>query len=394
MQYWGYIEGYYGKVLTNSERESIIDTLSEQGLNSYLVASKEDIYHRLKWRTTPPDSYFNSLKKLIEYGKKRDVSVIPAIAPGLSFDYSKSTDTSILIERINKFRELGAENVALLMDDISVDIPENSAELYRSLGHCHNSLLSSIINKCNLSSILFCPTIYATEMINFSGKNREYLLDLANNFPKEATLLWTGESIISETISKENLNDVYKLFGDNIVIWDNYYANDYTPQRIFLGHYLQRDQNYLTQNSSGVMINCTGLPITDKFLISLFSLWKRGNELSTDSWWKIAKLYEIPYSFIEYLPWFTSPFTPNNRQKLDDISKNPLKFFDDIIVDWQNSLKLEWYSPLHRFFTELKIISTIGINSSNWYSMRFLPKTAKILEDSIVTPKSEKESLL
>ena len=46
----GYIEGYYGKLLSWDDRELIIKSLRKNNLNTYLYAPKEDIHHRLFWR--------------------------------------------------------------------------------------------------------------------------------------------------------------------------------------------------------------------------------------------------------------------------------------------------------------------------------------------------------
>ena len=46
----GYIEGYYGRLLTWSERHTILKKLKECKFNSYFYCPKEDIKHRLEWR--------------------------------------------------------------------------------------------------------------------------------------------------------------------------------------------------------------------------------------------------------------------------------------------------------------------------------------------------------
>ena len=46
----GYIEGYYGKLLSWKERNEILDVLAKNNMNFYFYCPKEDINHRLKWR--------------------------------------------------------------------------------------------------------------------------------------------------------------------------------------------------------------------------------------------------------------------------------------------------------------------------------------------------------
>ena len=45
MKYTGYIEGYYGKLLSWDERLEIIGHLSQNNLNTYFYCPKEDPYH-------------------------------------------------------------------------------------------------------------------------------------------------------------------------------------------------------------------------------------------------------------------------------------------------------------------------------------------------------------
>ncbi|MGB2069624.1 MAG: beta-N-acetylglucosaminidase domain-containing protein, partial [Candidatus Puniceispirillaceae bacterium] len=47
----GYIEGYYGRILSWQERHRIVDQLAALGMSSYVYAPKEDVNHRIAWRT-------------------------------------------------------------------------------------------------------------------------------------------------------------------------------------------------------------------------------------------------------------------------------------------------------------------------------------------------------
>ena len=44
----GYIEGYYGKLLSWDERKSLITTLKDNKMNYYFYCPKEDLFHRKK----------------------------------------------------------------------------------------------------------------------------------------------------------------------------------------------------------------------------------------------------------------------------------------------------------------------------------------------------------
>ena len=46
----GYIEGYYGRLLSWENRKLIVKSLNINKMNTYLYAPKEDLKHRLNWR--------------------------------------------------------------------------------------------------------------------------------------------------------------------------------------------------------------------------------------------------------------------------------------------------------------------------------------------------------
>ena len=57
----GYIEGYYGRLLDWRDRHRLVDRLSETGMNAYCYAPKEDLFHRVEWRTPWPESWIDEI---------------------------------------------------------------------------------------------------------------------------------------------------------------------------------------------------------------------------------------------------------------------------------------------------------------------------------------------
>src|SRR3954466_16146482 len=120
----GYIEGYYGRLLTFSERLGIACKLQEIGAGHYLYAPKEDLYHRKEWRAPYPAAWKKDFKAFVATSKMLGVRVVPGIAPGLSYRYRKPEDFEALERKLRSLTELGCEEAALLMDDIAVELPE------------------------------------------------------------------------------------------------------------------------------------------------------------------------------------------------------------------------------------------------------------------------------
>src|SRR6056300_1418997 len=103
----GYIEGYYGRLLSWKNRKLIIKSLSKNNMNTYFYAPKEDIYHRLCWRKKYTNKWRLNFKNFIQFGKINDIKVIAGIAPGLDFNFNelnsnsnnKKTDLRFLLKK-------------------------------------------------------------------------------------------------------------------------------------------------------------------------------------------------------------------------------------------------------------------------------------------------------
>ena len=66
----GYIEGYYGKLLSWENREFIIKSLFKNNMNTFFYAPKEDINHRLCWRKKYSKNWRLNFRKFTDICKK------------------------------------------------------------------------------------------------------------------------------------------------------------------------------------------------------------------------------------------------------------------------------------------------------------------------------------
>ena len=104
----GYIEGYYGRLLSWKHRELIIKSLYKNNMNTYFYAPKEDIYHRLCWKKNYSKSWRLNFRKFTDISKKNKIDIIAGLAPGLDFNFKSylkgNKEESILIHKITKKR--------------------------------------------------------------------------------------------------------------------------------------------------------------------------------------------------------------------------------------------------------------------------------------------------
>ena len=100
----GYIEGYYGRLLSWEHRELIIKSLYKNNMNTYFYAPKEDINHRLCWKKNYSKSWRLNFRKFTDISKKYKIDVIAGLAPGLDFNFKQLKEkTKKIKNQILKF---------------------------------------------------------------------------------------------------------------------------------------------------------------------------------------------------------------------------------------------------------------------------------------------------
>jgi protein O-GlcNAcase/histone acetyltransferase len=384
VRHFGYIEGYYGKMLSWDERFALCGCLEQLSLNTYLYAPKEDPWHRKEWKVPYPQRWIETFRRFVTHASKNNVHVVPALSPGLSFDYTSSADYHTLLKKMSVFADAGVSTVALLMDDIPDSLPKKCAKSFSSLGQAHGKLLSrlqiDLQKRLPGLSLWFCPTIYtdlfAKEGI---GKSR-YLNDLAVSMPGTVAVLWTGPGVISEKLDKKSISEVSRMFNDNIILWDNMYAIDYCPHRLFAGPYLGRKHDVL-EVTKGILLNPTGMPHTDSLLLALLSAFVR--KVSGTQAWKKA-LSELPVAdeFLVVSRFFDLPFT---RITPADFAKPKFLLYQKalrrLVWDWKSPLQREWYPFLYMLDTDLRLLQKKAgsAEAEKWINKKYPPVLSKLL---------------
>jgi hyaluronoglucosaminidase len=348
---------------------------------AYLYAPKEDPLHRRDWREPYPPAWRKRFGALARGARRRGVDLIPGMAPGLSFDYRSAADYRTLLGKLRAFRRLGCRTLALLMDDIPASLPAAARGRFRSLGEAHGSLLRRLLADLRAADpdtgLWFCPTVYTDQFAAGPIEKDPYLADLAETMPPEIALMWTGPRIIAPRLDRAALAWLSARFGGNLVLWDNLYADDYCPDKIFLGPFLGRTREAWTL-ARGILLNPTGLPATDWFLLDLLAAHRRG-EAPVGAWKAALARHAVPREFLAVAPFLASPvFRPGPK----DLSprrvaalRKALKF---LIWDWKGPLHQEWYPYLFMLDADLKATEA-GVKDEEWVWKRYRPLVAGML---------------
>ncbi len=377
---WGYVEGYYGRMLEWPQRAALVDRLGALGANTYLYDPKEDPLHRRDWRAPYSAAWRRAFAALVRRGRRVGVDVIFGVAPGLSYRYLDAADYRLLLRKLRRFTNLGCRTVALLMDDIPATLPSDCARAFRSLGEAHGKLLARL--RADLGpriDLWFCPTVYTDQFASGPLARDPYLNDLAAHMPRPIPLLWTGPRIIAAKLTQRGLAAISKLFRGNVVIWDNYYANDYCPNRLFVGPYVGRGPG-LWRLTRGLLLNPTGLPATDALLLELLAAARRG-ERPAAAWRAALQAAQVPAQFHVVAKFLSSPFqrlpahAPGSRR-----AKALARALHELVWNWKGPLHREWYAHLFMLRADLRASGRgARANDAQWLKKVYAPLLAQRL---------------
>ncbi len=347
----GYIEGYYGKLLSWKNRKLIIKSLHKNKMNTYFYAPKEDNCHRVCWRNKYGKKWRSNFQNFSQFSKNNNINVIAGVAPGLDFNFkelddvsknNKYSDFELLFKKAKQLLEDGASSIALMLDDIPNDFKKKFG-IDVSEGTYHGILANKLSDKLG-QNIFFVPRVYADELIS-DGPN--YLQDLGKILNPKIKVFYCGKNVVAKTY--KNFKKIKNKLSNEIIIWDNFYANDYCPRRFFIGPTLGRE------NLKNIMVNPTGLIKTDLLILDIFgrSIMRK---LSKQEWEIIINTHGVPELFLKIKKFFLMPdFGSNPSTQSIKINNEDLEVLNYLLWKWKGELSREWYPFLFGLKQDLQI---------------------------------------
>lgn len=343
----GYIEGYYGKLLHWSDRYKIIEKLYSNKMNFYFYCPKEDIYNRFNWKKNYPKEWWFQFNNFCKFAEKKGIKIITGLSPGLDFNFTtdlkKNKDIKILLKKFRNFLKFGASYIALQFDDI----PDDFNIKYNLLdeGKVHAEI-SNYLNHKIKKKIFVVPRVYSDEI---STRDNKYLKSFFETLFCEINVFYCGEYIVSKNF-RTKINIIKKqLKNKKIIFWDNLYANDYCPRRLFIGPWMNKN------NTSRTMINGTGMLMTDLLILDIFYYCKKSQN-KKKSWIFCLKKNRVHSDFSYISKFFLYP-NFNDKDKLFDFKTNNKVYnaIENLLWNWKSTLSMEWYPYILSLKQDLQI---------------------------------------
>ena len=228
----GVVEGFYGRPWTEAERRMMLHFLGEHGMNLYVYAPKDDPYHREKWREPYPPQEMLALKRLAAEARTAGVELVFAVSPGLDQRFSGwagEADEKAMLRKLESVHAMGVERFAIFFDDIEHKDGRAQALFVNRL---NEELLTRRLTE---KPLLVVPTEYFLQDMKTAGVAKSYTREFAAQLDDDIVVLFTGEGVVPEGISAEDMTEAERLYGRPLGIWWNYPVTDYLPGKLALG---------------------------------------------------------------------------------------------------------------------------------------------------------------
>ncbi|GAA3202280.1 beta-N-acetylglucosaminidase domain-containing protein [Nonomuraea helvata] len=275
LRYRGSVEGFYGTPWTHEERLAHLDYLAAHKMNTYEYAPKDDPYHRDRWREPYPPEKLAQLGELIRRAQAGHVDFTFAVSPGLSVCYSSPSDVTALLAKFDALYALGGRSFTIALDDIDSgrwncdgDRSKYGAPGGAAAGRAQSELVNAAqawaAGKGDVAPVQMVPTEY------YNVTETAYKKALRELMSQDVIVHWTGTAVVPEKITKAQAAQARKVFGHQILVWDNYPVNDYAGGRLPLAPYDGREPG-LSEHLAGIISNPMNQPSVSRIALYSFA---------------------------------------------------------------------------------------------------------------------------
>lgn len=215
------IEGFYGGQWSWSARKNYADFIASINFDGYFYAPKGDQFLRQQWQDDWPVALLENIIALRAYYQQRNIGFGMGLSPlGLVTNYNAQSRAQ-LDDKIQQLNDLQLDYLAILFDDMPGEYPQLAQEQL--------AIVEQICQSSNAKQFLVCPSYYSFDPILeevFGQMPKNYLVDLGANIDPSIDIFWTGNKVISDSVSVDDLHRASELLRRKPILWDNLLAND------------------------------------------------------------------------------------------------------------------------------------------------------------------------
>jgi hyaluronoglucosaminidase len=196
------------------------------------------------------------------------------VSPGLSICYSSPADQQRLIQKLEVAWGLGVRSFSIALDDLKTPRRPHCASDLAFLRR-PGGLASAQAELINAIDTRFIATHPGAEPLiavptEYNGlESTPYKRAFAAGLSNDVIVMWTGRNGISDAIDSPQAAAARRIYGHKILIWDNFFVNDYALGYLVLGP-LERHDATLPRWALGLAADPMVQPESSK--IGLFTV--------------------------------------------------------------------------------------------------------------------------
>ncbi|MBR5478120.1 MAG: beta-N-acetylglucosaminidase domain-containing protein [Bacteroidaceae bacterium] len=283
----GLVEGYYGNPYSEADRMGLLQMFGEMKMNVYIYGTKDDAYHKSKWREEYPAELGKKITEYVNVAKANKIEFMWAIHPGEDIQWN-ATDRANIVNKLKAMCELGVRSFAVFWDDLWGDDGTHGDEQAELMNYIAAELRKEYPD---VKPLTICPTQY-----NRGWANAIYLPALGDIMDSDINIMWTGNSVV-DMINYSDMTWINNQIKRKAYIWLNYPVSDYCINHLLMGPTYGNDLN-IADMLSGFVSN--PMEYAEASKVSLFSIadytWNMPAYDSNASW-EAAMKYLMPENY-------------------------------------------------------------------------------------------------
>lgn len=207
----GIIEGFYGRPWSTADRVAIVRRLGEVGLETFIVAPKNDPRGFQRPRRAAAD--FADISEVARAGRDAKVRVF----------------VSACADNVEPLVDAGVDGIVISLDDTWTTFAPGLATFGR--GEAHGALAREALRRATARSrdarVLLVPAIYHRRAEDLGRGAIAYLRGIAA--ATDVPVAWTGPAIFSRSITPADFARLREASGLTFWLWNNAITNDWLP---------------------------------------------------------------------------------------------------------------------------------------------------------------------
>ena len=204
--------------------------------------------------------------------------------------------------------------------------------------------------------------IYSDELLNHCSF---YFDQISKKLNPNIKILYFEKKIVSDTNYDKEISLLKKYIKNDVIFWDNFYANDYCPRKLYICPWYGRS------NNNSTLFNLTGQIEIDLMLINIIksSLRKKFSK-------KILSKF-IPSEFFKIKSFFD--FKKHFAQEIKYNYNETLYALDKLLWEWKSPLSRELYPFLLSLKQDIQFVNN-DINNKRIEKSYFQPLSIKLID--------------